>query len=201
MSKRDTPKDSALVEAARSLEEGLTRFEALSQQLQGLPLQSEKHLERASATLASLADMDEDLRVRITTLVGAISQVRDRQQAQAEAVHARAQELQQRTEVFKDLLVRYGAVGQSAGDLNMRMQEFAARRQQAKTAEEHAEVVAAFQALQDRMKEVAEEAQAVAQSAEERDFNDIARQADSLRQQLLAARNKMALLHKSLGGG
>ncbi|AGC48925.1 hypothetical protein MYSTI_07653 [Myxococcus stipitatus DSM 14675] len=201
MSKRETPKDSALVEAARSLEEGLTRFEALSQQLQGLPLQTEKHLERASATLASLADMDEDLRVRITTLVGAISQVRDRQQAQAEAVHARAQELQQRTEVFKDLLVRYGAVGQSAGDLNVRMQEFAARRQQAKTAEEHAEVVAAFQALQDRMKEVADEAQAVARSAEERDFNDIGRQADSLRQQLLAARNKMALLYKSVGGG
>jgi len=201
MSKRDKPQDSALVEAARSLDEGLERFEALAQQLQDAPLQAEKHLERASSTLKALADMDEQLRARVAALVGAISQVRDRQQAQAEAVHVRAQELQARTEIFKDLLVRYGALGQSAAELNVRMQEFAAQRQSAKTPEEQAALGVTFQSLQDRMSEVADEAQSLSQAAEQSEFNDIARQADSLRQQLLSARNKLALLQKSFTGG
>ncbi|MCE9671563.1 hypothetical protein LY474_27525 [Myxococcus stipitatus] len=197
MSKRDKPQDSELVTAARSLDEALERFEALAGQLEQAPLQSEKHLERASAALKSLADMDEDLRLRVGALVSAISRVRDRQQAQAEAVHQRAQALQARTEVFKDLLVRYGALGQSAGELNVRMQEFAQQRQQAATPESKVALGEAFQALQARMTEVADEAQALMRSAEESDFGDIARQADSLRQQLLSARNKMTLLQKS----
>ncbi|MCP3065657.1 hypothetical protein LXT21_43510 [Myxococcus sp. K38C18041901] len=200
MSKRDKPQESTLVTAARSLDEGLERFEALAQQLQDAPLQAEKHLEKASATLKALADMDEELRGRVAGLVGAISQVRDRQQTQAEAVQARALELQQRTEIFKDLLVRYGSLGQSAGELNVRMQEFAAQRQQAKTPEENAALATSFQSLQDRMGEVADEAQSLSQAAAERDFNDISRQAESLRQQLLSARNKLALLQKSFGG-
>ncbi|WP_426735000.1 hypothetical protein [Myxococcus faecalis] len=200
MSKRDKPQESTLVTAARSLDEGLERFEALAQQLQDAPLQAEKHLEKASATLKALADMDEELRARVAGLVGAISQVRDRQQTQAEAVQARAMELQQRTEVFKDLLVRYGSLGQSAGELNVRMQEFAAQRQQAKTPEENAALATSFQSLQDRMGEVADEAQSLSQAAEEKDFNDISRQAESLRQQLLSARNKLSLLQKSFAG-
>ncbi|GEN10769.1 hypothetical protein MFU01_58060 [Myxococcus fulvus] len=200
MSKRDKPQESTLVTAARSLDEGLERFEALAQQLQESPLQAEKHLEKASAILKALADMDEELRGRVAGLVGAISQVRDRQQTQAEAVQARAMELQQRTEIFKDLLVRYGSLGQSAGELNVRMQEFAAQRQQAKTPEENAALATSFQSLQDRMGEVADEAQSLSQAAEEKDFNDIARQAESLRQQLMSARNKLSLLQKSFGG-
>ncbi|MCP3140031.1 hypothetical protein [Pyxidicoccus xibeiensis] len=197
MSKRDKPSDSELVAAAQALDEGLERFEALSEQLQKAPLQSEKHLERASTTLKSLADMDDQLRARVTALVGAISKVRDRQQAQAEAVHQRAQELQQRTEVFKDLLVRYGTMGQNAGELNVQMQQFAQQRQEAKTPEETAALAVTFQALQDRMAQVAIEAQELAQAADEKEFHDIARQADSLRQQLLSARNKMSLLQKN----
>ncbi len=199
MSKRDKPQESELVAAAQSLDEGLERFEALAEQLQNAPLSSEKHLERASATLKSLADMDDQLRMRVTALVGAISKVRDRQQAQAEAVHQRAQQLQERTEVFKDLLVRYGSLGQSAGELNVQMTQFAQQRQQAKTPEEHAALATTFQALQDRMAQVAEDARGLATAAEEKDFGDIARQADSLRQQLLSARNKMSLLQKSFG--
>lgn len=199
MSKRDKSQESELVAAAQSLDEGLERFEALTEQLQKAPLQSEKHLERASETLKALADMDDQLRVRVTTLVGAISRVRDRQQAQAEAVHECAQNLQARTEVFKDLLVRYGSLGQSAGELNVQMQQFAQQRQQAKTPEEQTGVATTFQALQDRMAQVAEDARALATLANEKDFGDIARQADSLRQQLLSARNKMGLLQKSFG--
>ncbi|RYZ37560.1 MAG: hypothetical protein EOO71_27465 [Myxococcaceae bacterium] len=199
MSKRDTPSPSELVSAAQALDAELLRFEALSGQLQDAPLTSEKHLERASRTLKELADLDDALRVRVGALVQAITGVRTRQQTQADAVNARAQELQRRTEVFKDLLTRYGGLGQSAADLNGRMQEFSALRQQeSRTAEEDARLTAVFTSLQERMAEVADEAATLAGAADADHFSDIARQADSLRQQLLSARNKLGLLHQSL---
>ncbi|NNB90397.1 hypothetical protein HJC10_34775 [Corallococcus exiguus] len=199
MSKRDTPPSSELVSAAQSLDAELLRFEALSEQLKEAPLTSEKHLERASKTLKDLADLDDALRMRVGALVQAITGVRNRQQAQADAVNVCAQELQQRTEVFKELLTRYGALGQSAADLNGRMQEFAALRQQAtRTAEEDARLTEVFTALQARMAEVADDAATLTSAAEEAKFTDIGRQAESLRQQLLSARNKLGLLHQSL---
>ncbi|RUO88346.1 hypothetical protein D7Y11_35875 [Corallococcus sp. AB018] len=199
MSKRDTPPSSELVSAAQSLDAELLRFEALSEQLKEAPLTSEKHLERASKTLKDLADLDDALRMRVGALVQAITGVRNRQQAQADAVNVCAQELQQRTEVFKELLTRYGALGQSAADLNGRMQEFAALRQQAtRTVEEDARLTEVFTALQARMAEVADDAATLTLAAEEAKFTDIGRQADSLRQQLLSARNKLGLLHQSL---
>ena len=73
--------------------------------------------------------------------------------------------------------------------------------QAAKTPEENAALAGTFQALQERMSLVADEAHSLAQAAEEQAFLDVARQADSLRQQLLSARNKMSLLQKSFGGG
>ncbi|MFP2902327.1 hypothetical protein [Corallococcus sp. 4LFB] len=200
MSKRDTPPSSELVSAAQALDAELLRFEALAEQLKEAPLTSEKQLERASKTLKDLADLDDALRMRVGALVQAITGVRNRQQAQADAVNVRAQELQQRTEVFKDLLTRYGALGQSAADLNGRMQEFASLRQQAtRTAEEDARLTEVFTALQARMAEVADEAATLSTAAEEAKFADIGRQAESLRQQLLSARNKLGLLHQSLG--
>ncbi|MFB1484268.1 hypothetical protein [Corallococcus sp. RDP092CA] len=199
MSKRDTPPPSELVSAAQALDAELVRFEALSEQLKEAPMTSEKQLERASKMLKELADLDDALRLRVGALVQAIAGVRNRQQAQADAVNARAQELQQRTEVFKELLTRYGALGQSAADLNGRMQEFAALRQQpTRTAEEDARLTEVFTALQARMAEVADEAATLTRAAEEARFSDIGRQAESLRQQLLAARNKLGLLHQSL---
>ncbi|TSC27517.1 hypothetical protein [Corallococcus sp. Z5C101001] len=199
MSKRDTPPSSELVSAAEALDAELLRFESLARQLQEAPLTSEKQLERASKTLKDLADLDDALRVRVGALVQAITGVRTRQQTQADAVNACAQELQRRTEVFKDLLTRYGALGQSAADLNGRMQEFAALRQQAtRTAEEDARLTSVFTSLQDRMAEVADEAATLSQAADADRFADIGRQADSLRQQLLSARNKLGLLHQSL---
>lgn len=62
MSKRDKLQDSELVVAARALDAELARFESQAEQLEKAPLQSEKHLERASAMLQGLADLDEQLR-------------------------------------------------------------------------------------------------------------------------------------------
>lgn len=198
MSKRDKSPSSELVAAAEALESQLTRFESLADQLHKSPLNSEKSLERASKLLRDVAEQDQVLNASVSALVAAVTAARDRQQTQAEAVNARAQELQQRAETFKSLLERYGELGKSAAELNQRMQEFAAKRAQAQTPEQNAELVGTLDALNERMVQVAEEAQSVTKLAEEQDFTDVGRQADSLRQQLLSARNKLGLLRKGL---
>lgn len=199
MSKRDKSPSSELVVAAEALETQLKRFEALAEQLRKTPLNSEKNLERASKLLRDVAEMDQQLNGSVSALVTAVTASRDRQHAQAEAVNAYAQELQNRAETFRALLERYGALGQSAAELNQRMQEFATRRSEAQTDEQNAELVSTLDALSERMGQVAEEAQAVTRYAEEQDFSDVGRQADSLRQQILSARNKLNLLRKGLG--
>lgn len=199
MSKRDKSPTSELVAAAEALEAQLNRFESLADQFRNAPLNSEKSLERASKLLRDVAEQDQQLNASVSALVAAVTAARDRQQTQAESVNARAQELQQRAETFKTLLERYGALGQSAAELNQRMQEFAAQRSKSQaTGEQNAELIGILDALDERMGQVADEAQAVTGLAEEQDFTDIGRQADSLRQQLLSARNKLSLLRKGL---
>lgn len=198
MSKRDKS-TSELVTAAEALEAQLTRFESLAEQFRKAPLNSEKSLERASKLLRDVAEQDQQLNASVSALVAAVTATRDRQQQQAESVNAHAQELQQRAETFKTLLERYGALGQSAAELNQRMQEFAARRSQSQgTGEQNKELIDILENLDKSMEKVAEEAQRVTGLAEEKDFTDIGRQADSLRQQLLSARNKLNLLKKGL---
>lgn len=201
MSKRDKTPSSELVAAAEALDAQLSRFESLADQFRKAPLNSEKNLERASKLLKDVAEQDQHLNAAVSALVAAVTKTRDRQQTQAESVNARAQDLQQRAEAFKVLLERYGALGQSAAELNQRMQEFAAQRAKAQTSEQNAEVLGILDALNERMGQVAEEASAVTKLGEEQDFTDIGRQADSLRQQLLSARNKLQLLRKGLAEG
>lgn len=200
MSKRDKPPSSELSAAAEALDTQLRRFESLAEQLRKAPLNSEKSLEKASKLLRDVADQDKVLNEAVSALVAAVSNARNRQHQEAEAVNARALELEQRATAFKALLERYGALGQSAAELNQRMQEFAAQRGQAQSEEQQAALIGTLDALQERMVQVAEEAQAVTALADEQDFTDVGRQADSLRQQILSARNKLGLLRKGLGG-
>jgi uncharacterized protein YoxC len=198
MNKSAKPPSSELTAAAEALDNQLRRFESLTEQFQKSPLNSEKSLERASKLLRDVAEQDRVLNESVSALVAAVAGARDRQQKNAEAVNEHAQYLEKRAETFKTLLERYGALGQSAAELNQRMQEFASKRAEAQTAEQNAELVGSLDALQERMGQVAEEAQAVVTLADEQDFTDIGRQADSLRQQILSARNKLGLLRKGM---
>ena len=77
------------------------------------------------------------------------------------------------------------------------MQE-AYQARQAGTAEGEALATARLTEINDGAGRLADEAQKVVTSADEAGFNDVSRQADSLRQQLLSARNKLNLLSKKV---
>lgn len=196
MNKRDKNARSDLVTAAEALERELRTFEGLAEAVRKHPLSSQKNLERMAATLKEVTESDDRLSAGIQALLAAINHARERQEAQARAVHARAIELQQRAEELGALQQRYAALGVSAAELNALMQQIAARKSETGAAD--ADLAAGLGELIEKLGQISGEAKHLTEIAREQDFADVMQQADALRQQLQAARNKLAQLQKSL---
>jgi hypothetical protein len=129
----------------------------------------------------------------------ALGSAREQQERQAALAAQRAEEVRERTAVYGELLKRFQALGAEAADLNAMGQNLSARKPDAGAGAARDPAFAnGLRDLAQRMGEVADHAQGLLTAARDADFEDVARQAESLRQQLLAARNKVQLLHGSL---
>ena len=193
----EKPATSELMEAATAFDDELARFGRLVEAARTGPLNSQKHLQRAARAFEQLAESEQRLGVAAQTLVGALQTARQRQEAQAQAIQGRAREIEARTTVAAELLQRYGAVGQKAGELNALVLEIAAKKTNGSSEPDDA-VVASLAKLRERMGEVADIAGGLVASAREADFEDIARQADSLRQQISSVGEKVAAIERAL---
>ena len=195
---KKTENHTPLLEAAEAFDTELARFAHLTDSSRKGKLDSQRSLQRAAEALKEVADCEELLQQHAQRLMSALASARDAQQTQAELVRERATEIQTRTEVYADLMRRFQALGQDAVDLNALGQQLAGKtRTPAEMAADDG-LAAGLDDLQQRMGGVSERAQALAASAHEADFEDVSRQADSLRQQILSARNKISLLRTNL---
>jgi hypothetical protein len=192
-----TPR-SPLVTAAEEFDAALQRFAALTEAARKGPLDSQKTLERAGATLSEIATCEQDLQARAGELMAALAGARDAQQTQAEAVRLRALEIQKRTEEYAAVLRNFEALGHDAAELNAAAQKLAARGRSAEEMVKDGELLAGLDEMQERMVSVAARAEALTAGARAADFADLAGRIDSLRQQILAARNKVGLLKEAL---
>src|SRR5260221_8052792 len=174
---------SELMEAATAFDDELARFGRLVEAARTGPLNSQKHLQRAARAFEQLAESEQRLGVAAQTLVGALQTARQRQEAQAQAIQGRAREIEARTTVAAELLQRYGAVGQKAGELNALVLEIAAKKTNGSSEPDDA-VIASLAKLRDRIGEVADIAAGLVASARAADFEDISRPTGSLRQQI-----------------
>jgi hypothetical protein len=190
--------DSPLVGAAEQFDAALRRFATLTDGLCKGPLDSQRSLERASDTLKQLAACEEEMQNHAQALMAALGTARDAQMAQTEVIRARAVEIQQRTGELAALMQRFEEVGKDAAALNMTAQALAARKRTPDEMVKDGELLAGLDELQERMTAVASGAEALAGDARATDFDDLSRKVDSLRQQLLAARNKIVLLKEAL---
>lgn len=179
-----------LVAAAAALDDELERFERLSAEVGKQPLDSQKGLERAAELLKQAAGADENLAARVSGLVGAISEMRRRREAGAEAVQKRAAEIEARSNAFAALLETYRGIGSSATEITTRLQGVI----QAPPSEREN----ALAEVRHRVAELAARAQELMKTADEQGFTDVTRQADGLRQQLLQGLNKVSLVVKRL---
>jgi methyl-accepting chemotaxis protein len=183
-----------LTEAAAALEAELGRFEELSNAARKVPLDSEKNLGRAARALAETADSQERTAALVRALVEAINRARDHQQQTAEVLLARAEELKAQTENLEALLDRFKTLGADAREIQALVQQ-ASERGAARDIEG---AVAILDQARQKIDAIAIRATDLASDAKEKGIGDVEREADSLRQQLLAARNKLGLLQQGL---
>ena len=179
-----------LTAAADALAEELSRYETLATGLARERLDSEKHLRRAAQALGELERSEERLGTRVATLVGAINEANARHATSAEAVRRQAIEIRRRGEVLGSLVERWKLLGEAAAQVNALV----------KTLRDHLpEAAGLAEALADvetQLTALAGEAERLGATAEGEGFADLARQAESLRQQLLSLHGKLRLLRQ-----
>lgn len=181
MADKDPP---PLVAAAEALDTELRSLEALVSSANKEPLTSQKHLERAARQLAAVGELESRLRAALTTLVETIAGAGARQQTALEALGARAREIEQRFEAFKALAARRDQLGAQGAEVN----------EQIRAALAEGNARAALPRALESLTRAAQEGEALFVLAREHEFNDLAREADSIRQQLSSLRRKLSHL-------
>ena len=194
-SKDQTPGLSA---AADALEAELQRYESLAVELQRERVDSEKALRRAAQRLVALQASDARLGEHVQALVAAINGARDRQQALATAVQARAAEVQTRSDRLTSLLQQWETLGSDAAEVNHLIQRLAPDGgEPPKAPETNGGGADGFVEVEARLGRLADDAARLAASALEDEFPELGRRAESLRLQLTSAKNKLRLVRQA----
>jgi hypothetical protein len=178
------PKRS-LLEAAEKLDQVLSAYQRAAHGFLKLKLDSRKNVARAAEGLAEIARIDEELSTEVGRLVTAIAQMRDGQQATAEAVQRRALEVLERKGALEGLLVRLEGLAADVRALGGSVPDDGQL-----SSDDLGRVVEQIGALSDSALAFATEAQASG-------FTDLAAEGQVLRQQLLSVKNRTARVERT----
>jgi hypothetical protein len=189
---QQTAVPGTLTAAAEALERELQRYESLVRDLARERLDSEKTLRRAGQVLGSVHECEVRLHAHLAALGEAIGQARARQEASAGTVAERTADIAQRTDALTGLLDRWKALGEEAAEVS-RLVHRASAAGDANGDGASGELAEACEEVDQRLSQLADDADALSRSAEAAAFSDLAKQAEGLRQQVLASRNKVRL--------
>jgi uncharacterized coiled-coil DUF342 family protein len=184
-------KPSELIEVTVALDEELSRVEHLAESAARVPLNSRRNLEKAARITSEAAEAQNKVGVHIAKMMAALNGVRQRNEANVQALQGRSDEIQRRSDELTALLSRFDEIGKEA-------QQITQLAQQVTGAGPSVEVGNKLRELESRMANIAESARSLWEQAAAGDWGDMARDADSLRQQVLAAKNKLGLISKRL---
>jgi len=185
--------DAVLVKAATLLDDELSHFEGLLQELKA-PVNSEKALQRARQRLEECSACEEKLAEHLRAFALAMQVMQARQQECMQLLNERAEGLQARLLDRNALVQRINQLGQKAGQVSDPISALAEPAWESPTPE----LLSSVAEMSARLESVIAEAAAVATSAKESDWADVARDADALKQQLTAVRGKLLLGQRKL---
>ena len=185
--------DNQLSQAAKALEEELTRFEDLLVEL-GRPVNSDKALQRARQGLESCSRTEAKLAERLHAFADAMQKLQARQQKCMEVVRTNADHIQARHQERSALLERVAGLGSRAREVSEPLSGLSEEAWESGSSD----LLASVREVSDRLEVVIGEAEDVASSAERADWTDIARDAQALKQQLQAVRNRVLLGQRKL---
>jgi hypothetical protein len=177
------------------LEEELRRYEQLTKDTDATAIHSHKQLVRAAQTLSEASRCHERIMQHVGVLSAAMTDTRARQQACAEQLVASGGQIGERATVFQTLLGQCDQLRELSKALNESAAQVAAR--QSEGAPDEAILVLMTELLE-RIGGAVTRADEVGRVAKEASFADVARDVDSLRQQMLSAKNRLTLAQRSL---
>jgi len=178
--------ESPLLAAARVLSDDLDRFEKLSGELSRLAINSEKTLQRAARGLLECSEHETKLAESLRGFASAMQAMQATQQRCLEQTALAAERLRQRQAQRAQLEERLRLLSQRAsevGKLAIAVPEAAASGVGLSQLHE----------MTRRLELVITEASEVAELARSDDWADVERNTQGLRQQLLAAKNRIGL--------
>lgn len=176
---------SALVAAATVFADELVAYGRLGELFIKTPLESVKHLERANQLLADIAASEERLQAAGQTLVKVLTDARGSQETLAKNVVDHVPVVQKRNERLRELMTELTNVAGEVSNLNTAIQAKGANGDGGAPTPADARDVA------DTALTLSARAEALAATAREAQFEELATQAHSLHQRLQAIGKKL----------
>jgi hypothetical protein len=186
---------SPLVAAAALLDQQLREYDDLASEAKKIQLDDEKALGRVARVLESSTTRQPAIQEALRTLVSEIDAARLRQQQSLDTLVEVSRALEARAFQFDALMKRFAALGESAHTVNQLTTEISA--QQGEGVPE-SKVLDGLRELEQHMGRVVEGAEDLARDAEQNGWTELARQADAVRQQVRAAKNKLSLAQRTV---
>jgi chromosome segregation ATPase len=181
--------------AAVALDQELQRLERLTEAAGRVGLDSRRDLERAARMADDAVASHQRLAEHMGTLAAALQEVGARNQRCVDALSTRKAELAARMQEVGAIVEGASALGAVANEISAAVQRLAG---EAKTGEASDQLVPQLEVLGARLDGVIEEAARLGRLARDARVAELADEIESLRQQVLSARNKLTLLGKQL---
>jgi len=188
-----------IIAAAEAIERDLQRLEDLSQSVRKMRLNSEKSIARAGRTLQEALQQQEQLAGGLRVLGEAMVHMQERQQVAIQALATRAVEIQEQTSNVTEQMERFAALGTKAAEATQLLQALPPPYGTGEPGEgaAPADAPAQLMKIETLLGALAEEAKALAASADLADLSEISREASSLRQRLDAARARIGSIARA----
>lgn len=190
------PDEPTLQTVAERLLGDLRKLEDTIREAQRLEITSAKNLQRGRRLLEACSETEQRLAGHLQMLATAIQSTQERIAGCMEHTVDFSRRVAERAELRSVLLERLGGLGKRASEINEPVA--AAVAAQAAGEADDASLLATVTEVVARTEGLLEEAADVAGEAREAEWNDIARDADGLRQQVQALRGKVLLLQRGL---
>jgi chromosome segregation ATPase len=188
--------ETPLAKAASALEGELLEYEKFVAEVKRMSLNTEKSMHRAKDLLEHCAAGEQRMAEKLQAFAAAMQSVQVRQQTCiSEAVEA-AEKIQQRIQKRSALLERFSALGERARSLNEPVAALEAKQDSANAQD----LLKTLSEVAARTESVVAEAETLGADADADDWQDIAREATTLKQQLQSARNKILVAQRDVAG-
>jgi hypothetical protein len=184
-----------LVAAAAAVDQELREYDELAREAKRVDLDGEKALARAARLLEDATSRQPQIQDKLRALVGEFEAARLRQQQSLDLLVEVSRALAARVSEFETLMRRFAALGESAKSMNQLTGELVARKPDGGL---ESALLEGLRTIEERMLQVVVDAELLARDAQQSGWPEIARQAEAVRQQVSAAKNKLSLAHRTV---